>query len=446
MNWIEQLAPWAAAIFNWMLEFSFMYPLIMSILWMTGSLYYYFYRERREHLEPSEPPHLPHTPPVSFIVPCHNEGPNIQETIQSLLSQDYPDFEIIAVNDASTDNTGAVLDAIATVEPRLRVIHFPINQGKAIGLRVATLASKHEILIGLDGDALLDPNATRWLVRHFVTGARVGAVTGNPRVRNRTTLIGRIQVGEFSSIIGLIKRAQRIYGRIFTVSGVVAAFRKSAVHQAGYWSEDVVTEDIDISWRLQINHWDIRYEPNALCWILMPETFKGLWRQRLRWAQGGIEVLSKHFRSLFKWRSRRMWIVALELSVSTFWAYTMALIFTLWIASLIFDLPPPYGSADIPPGWSGIILGTICLLQFAISITVDGRYDRRLGRVYYWLIWYPMVYWVIQVLTTVVAVPRALMRKKGARGTWTSPDRGMRPPVIKNTDKDTEASNDQASA
>jgi biofilm PGA synthesis N-glycosyltransferase PgaC len=137
-----------------------------------------------------------------------------------------------------------------------------------------------------------------------------------------------------------------------------------------------------------------------------------------------------------------MWIVALELSVSTFWAYTMALIFTLWAASFIFNMPSPYGSADIPPGWSGIILGTICLLQFAISITVDGRYDRRLGRVYYWLIWYPMVYWVIQVVTTVVAVPRALTRKKGSRGTWTSPDRGMRPPVIKNT----EASNDQASA
>jgi biofilm PGA synthesis N-glycosyltransferase PgaC len=442
MNLNEQLAVWASTTFNWMLEFSFMYPLFMSILWMTGSLYYYFYRERREHLLPSEPPQMLQTPPVSFIVPCHNEALNIQETLQSLLNQDYPDFEIIAVNDASTDNTGDILEGIALVEPRLRVIHFSVNQGKAMGLRVATLASRHEILIGLDGDALLDPNATRWLVRHFVTGARVGAVTGNPRVRNRSTLIGRIQVGEFSSIVGLIKRAQRIYGRIFTVSGVVAAFRKAAVQQAGYWSEDVVTEDIDISWRLQLNHWDIRYEPNALCWILMPETFKGLWQQRLRWAQGGIEVLRKHFRKLFRWRSRRMWIVALELSVSTLWAYAMALIFTLWVASLLFNLPPPYGTADIPPGWSGIILGTTCLLQFAISLTVDGRYDRRLGRVYYWLIWYPMVYWVIQVMTTVVAVPRALTRKKGSRGTWVSPDRGVRATAQNRT----EANNDQASA
>jgi biofilm PGA synthesis N-glycosyltransferase PgaC len=428
----EQIAIWAAATFNWLLEFSFMYPLIMSIVWITGSSYYFFYRERRDERKPDEPPELREYPPVSYLVPCHNEAPNVAETIRSLLNQRYPHFEIIAVNDASTDETGEVLESLAAEDSRVRVIHFDVNQGKAMGLRVATLAANHEILVGLDGDALLDPHATAWLVRHFINGPRVGAVTGNPRVRNRTTLIGRIQVGEFSSIIGLIKRAQRIYGRIFTVSGVVAAFRKAAVHQAGYWSEDVVTEDIDISWRLQLNHWDIRYEPNAVCWILMPETLKGLWHQRLRWAQGGIEVLRKHFRSLFRWRSRRMWIVAAELTVSTFWAYTMALIFVLWVAGQLLNLPAPYGTADIPPGWSGIILGTVCLLQFGISIAVDSRYEKRLGRVYYWLIWYPMIYWVIQVVTSVFAVPRAFSRKPGARGIWTSPDRGIR------SDKDLE--------
>ena len=85
----------------------------------------------------------------------------------------------------------------------------------------------------------------------------VGAVTGNPRIRTRSTLIGRIQVGEFSSIIGLIKRTQRIYGRVFTVSGVIAAFRRRALADVGYWSPDMITEDIDISWKLQLRHWDI---------------------------------------------------------------------------------------------------------------------------------------------------------------------------------------------
>jgi biofilm PGA synthesis N-glycosyltransferase PgaC len=145
-----------------------------------------------------------------------------------------------------------------------------------MGLRMAALAANSDFLICIDGDALLDRYATRWLMWHLVTGPRVGAVTGNPRIRNRSTLLGRLQVGEFSSIIGLIKRAQRIYGRIFTVSGVIAGFpRIAALHGVGYWNTDMVTEDIDVSWRLQMDFWDIRYEPNALCWILMPETLCG---------------------------------------------------------------------------------------------------------------------------------------------------------------------------
>ncbi len=200
------------------------------------------------------------------------------------------------------------------------------------------------------------------------------------------------------------------------------------MHQAGYWSEDVVTEDIDISWRLQLNHWDVRYEPNALCWILMPETLKGLWQQRLRWSQGGIEVMRKHFKNLFTWRARRMWMVAIELCVSTVWAYIITSVFLLWLIGQVFDLPGPLGAASIPPSWTGVILGTTCLIQFALSLAIDSRYEKHLGRVYYWLIWYPMVYWIIQVSTMIVGVPRALSRKPGSRGIWTSPDRGVRIP------------------
>jgi biofilm PGA synthesis N-glycosyltransferase PgaC len=347
------------------------------------------------------------------------------ETIQSLLGQEYPKFEVIAINDASTDNTGELLDELAARHPELRVIHFEQNQGKAMGLRVGSLAARHEILVCLDGDALLATHSSKWIAHHFISSARVGAVTGNPRVRNRTTLLARIQVGEFSSIIGLLKRAQRIYGRVFTVSGVVSAFRKAAVHQSDYWGLDVMTEDIDISWRLQLNHWDIRYEPNALCWILMPETFKGLWRQRLRWAQGGLEVLTNHFRSLLRWRSRRMWIVAVELVVSTFWAYTMALVFSLWLIGQFYPLPAPFSAATILPGWSGLLLGTTCLAQFAVSLLIDSRYEPHLGRTYYWIVWYPMVYWIIQVATSVTALPRAIFRGKGKRAIWVSPDRGV---------------------
>jgi biofilm PGA synthesis N-glycosyltransferase PgaC len=409
-------------------DFAFYYPLFMAYLWMTGALHYFFYRERFEKRPVDAPLRLPETQGVTFIVPCHNEGENVRETIIALLNQDYPEFEIIAINDASTDKTGEILEELAELTDCLRVIHFETNQGKALGLRAGALAANNEILVCIDGDAILESNATSWLVWHFQQGARVGAVTGNPRVRNGTTLLGKIQVGEFSSIIGMIKRAQRIYGRVFTVSGVVAAFRRSALHEVGYWNLDIVTEDIDISWKLQLNHWDIRYEPNALCYILMPETLNGLWRQRTRWAQGGIEVLMRHFRKLLTWRSRRMWMVAVELIVSTFWAYVMAFVFLIWVLGKLFVLPPPLEVSAVLPGWSGVILGSTCLLQFAISLIIDSRYEARtLGRYYYWMIWYPMIYWAIHAAASVAAVPKALYKHRGSRAIWVSPDRGVRP-------------------
>ena len=407
------------------LSFAFYYPLLMSYVWAVGALYYYSYREQTDQRRYDNPPPLSATPFVSFLVPCHDEGANCEETLRSLLDQDYPSFEIIAIDDASSDDTRARLRRIAAEHENVRVLEFDENQGKAIGLRMASLAARGEFLVCLDGDALLDRHATRWLMRHFLEGSRVGAVTGNPRVRNRTTLLGKIQVGEFSSIIGLIKRAQRIYGRIFTVSGVVAAFRKSALHHVGYWNVDMVTEDIDVSWRLQLAHWDIRYEPNALCWILMPETFKGLWRQRLRWAQGGIEVLHRYFGALLRWRSRRMWLVGLELIASSVWAYIMGAIFTLWVIGFFWPLDPPWFVSSILPGWAGVVLGITCLVQFTVSLAIDSRYEPSLGRHYYWIIWYPLIYWMLHSAATIVAIPKALLKRRGKRAVWVSPDRGI---------------------
>ena len=281
-------------------EFALVYPLFMAYLWIVGGIYYFFHWERRGRLRVSEPPALDHYPGVSIIVPAHNESFALTETIESLIAQRYPEIEVIVVNDGSTDDTAAIMDRYAE-RGAIRAIHLATNQGKAAAMRVGALAARHEILVCIDGDAVLEAHAVHWLARHFVDGPRVGAVTGNPRVRTRSTLIGKIQVGEFSSIIGLIKRAQRIYGRVFTVSGVVAAFRRSALERVGFWDLDKLTDDIDISWRLQMDHWSIRFESNALCWILMPETLKGLWRQRLRWAQGGVEVTLEHFADLMRW-------------------------------------------------------------------------------------------------------------------------------------------------
>ena len=161
-------------------DFAFYYPLFMAYVWVTASVYYFFYRERVEMRPYYDPPKLPETPGVTLIVPCHNEAENIRDTIVALLKQDYPDFEVIAINDASTDRTGEILEEMAELSDQLRIIHFETNQGKALGLRAGALAANNEILVCIDGDAILERHATRWLAWHFSQGPRVGAVTGNP--------------------------------------------------------------------------------------------------------------------------------------------------------------------------------------------------------------------------------------------------------------------------
>jgi poly-beta-1,6-N-acetyl-D-glucosamine synthase len=414
------------------LAYSYYYPLFMAYLWMTGAVFYYFRFERpsKEHRRlphgtPEIPPVLAEHPLVTFIVPCHNEGRDIEDTVEYLLASSYPNFDILLVNDGSGDATRQILDGLAAQHPKVRVIHCATNQGKAVALITASLMTPAQFLCCIDADALLDPQALSWLMVHFLN-PRVGAVTGNPCVRNRSTLLGRLQVGEFSSIVGLIKRAQRTYGRIFTVSGVVACFRKAALHDVGYWSPEMLTEDIDVSWKLQIRHWDVRFEPKAQCWILAPETLRGLWQQRLRWSMGGIQVLVKNWRIEHLWKARRMWPVLLEYVMSVLWAYAMLVVAVLWLAGLVVELPPDYRVESFLAGWNGVMVGTTCLLQVGLSLALDSRYSHGSVKSFFWMIWYPLAYWMFNLATTIVAVPRALARHTQKRALWTSPDRGIK--------------------
>jgi biofilm PGA synthesis N-glycosyltransferase PgaC len=411
---------------DYLTEFTFYYPLFMAYVWIIGAVNYYFRFERvdvHRELPPDE-----FLEPLSVIIPMRNEALHARETIEHALAMNYPVFEVIAVNDGSTDDTAALLDALAAEHPRLRVVHLAANQGKAIALDMGVMVSRHDFVLCIDGDAILQPNAPRWMMRHFKY-PRVAAVTGNPRIRTRSTLLGKIQVGEFSAIVGLIKRAQRTYGRVFTVSGVAAAFRKAALHDVGYWRSDMLAEDIDITWRLEIRHWDVRYEPHASVWILMPETFKGLWNQRLRWAMGGFQVVLKYARDIRRWRSRRMWGIFIEFVLSISWAYAILLVTSLWLLGQVVPLPDDIHVASPLPGWSGVVIGTTCLTQIFVSLLLDRHYDHRIGRIYFWMIWYPLAFWVVSALTTVVGVPKILTRKRRARARWASPDRGLNVPA-----------------
>lgn len=142
---------------------------------------------------------------------------------------------------------------------------------------------------------------------------------------------------------------------------------------------------------------------------------------------GGTQVLMHNFSRMLSWRQRRMWPVYIEFSTSVLWAYAMAAIILLWFWGTALDFPVPYNVPTVLPQWTGVVVGTTCLLQVALSLMLDSHYDRGLKRHFFWMIWYPLLYWLLNVVTTIVAVPRVLWRGNGKRARWKSPDRGLRP-------------------
>jgi biofilm PGA synthesis N-glycosyltransferase PgaC len=421
------LAVWGGNTNGVLLSFVTYYPVCMAYHWMAGAIYFYLNWEKGKGT-PEQMPSLPQPAPlVSILVPCFNEADNLRETIGSLVEQKYPNFEIVAINDGSKDATGEMLDQLLDEIPNLRVVQFAKNQGKAMGLRMGALAARGEYLVCIDGDAQLHPHAVAHLVRHFIEFPRVGAVTGNPRIRTRSTLLGKIQVGEFSSIVGLIKRTQRVCGNLFTVSGVVCAYRRSALHHCDYWGLEMVTEDIDATWRLQLQHWTIHYEPNAICWMLMPETLRGLWRQRLRWAQGGAEVFLCHGVRALRWEHRRLWTLLVEYITSILWSFALAVLAGIWVVQLLFPhLLPTSEFVGWPAQYWHVAYVTTYLLQGLTAAAIEHRYDHRLSRVLFWIVWYPAILWLITFATSLGGLYLALRKKRNTRARWVSPDRGFR--------------------
>lgn len=396
--------------------FVYWYPAIMAMLWIIGSLIFYFSNERKGALKVEKLPF------VSILMPAHNEGAILYPVVEQMVNLNYPDYEVILINDGSTDDTAEVLKDLARKYKRVRVVDLKPNCGKANALYLGLIASKGEILVGVDADSYLDKNALRYLVSHFVNknnGERVGAVTGNPRVRNRGSLLGKLQLCEYASIISLIKRTQRVLGKVMTVSGVCVAYRKRALLDCGFWDRDMMTEDIAVTWKLEKRFWDVRYEPRALCWMLVPETLKGLWRQRKRWSAGGLEVIFRHWDIFKSWKRRRMTPIYLEQVLSFFWSICW-LILTIILLSM--EIRGHHVFLDYI--WKSQFLSFVCLFQFLVAMKLESHYDKNIFKNAWSVIWYPIFYWYLNVLITLGSLARAILPKKKL-ATWKSPDRGI---------------------
>ena len=403
-------------LFKGITEFVYWYPAIMAMMWVLGSLIFYFSNERKGALP------IDDLPFVSILMPAHNEGDILYNVVEEMTKLNYPNYEIILINDGSSDNTAEVLKNIVKAYDIVRVIDLHPNCGKANALYLGAIAAKGEILVGVDSDSYLDKNALRYLVSHFTNkhnGERVGAVTGNPRVRNRGTLLSKLQLCEYASIISLIKRTQRVLGKVMTVSGVCVAYRKRALMECGFWDRDMMTEDIAVTWKLEKNFWDVRYEPRALCWMLVPETVKGLWKQRKRWASGGLEVIFRHHDIWHSWKRRRMTPIYLEQVCSFFWS-------VCWLILTIILLIMEFRGQQVFTEylWKSQFLSFVCLLQFGVAMWLEQHYDKNIIKSTWSVIWYPLVYWYVNVFITLAALLKAILPKKKL-ATWKSPDRGI---------------------
>jgi poly-beta-1,6-N-acetyl-D-glucosamine synthase len=394
------------------------YPLLTACIWVATSLIYAWHRERDEgdfyDIADAD------LPLVTVLVPAYREAAGLDGALEPLHTLDYPRYEVLVVDDGSPDETAGIARAHAARDPRFRVLQKTTNEGKAMAMNDAMALVRGEVVVVVDADARLHPGALRRIVPHFVRLARVGAVTGNPRVANRTGVLTELQTLEFTSIVSVLRRAQVVWGRILTVSGVISAFRVSALRDVGLFDPGMATEDIDVTWRLQRRFYDVRYEPRALVDMTVPGTIGALWRQRRRWAQGLVQVLRKHRGVIVTWRSRRQWPVFAEAVLSILWAHVFVVLLVFWLLCLAWGVTPA-GASPFPNGW-GMLVGTLCLLQLSVGVLLDSRYDASVLRSFVVAPLYPLAYWALMAAVTVRStLPAVLRRDRGGLARWHTP-------------------------
>lgn len=242
-------------------------------------------------------------PFVSIIVPVYNEGIVLRNSIESLLDIDYPNYEIIIVNDGSTDDTAAVGETLVgyhqgrTGVIKVSLINKP-NGGKSKALNAGIQYSEAQFVLCMDGDSQLTSNTLKMAMRHFDDPA-VGAVAGNVKVQNRKKMLTDLQALEYLEGLNLARSAQGFIQMVNIIPGPIGVFRKITLRDAGFYSSDTFAEDADVTLKILAKGWKIVYEPNAIAYTEAPSSIYQLLKQRYRWTRGILQAIRKHKRYLY---------------------------------------------------------------------------------------------------------------------------------------------------
>ncbi|KON33024.1 hypothetical protein AC477_02110 [miscellaneous Crenarchaeota group-1 archaeon SG8-32-1] len=231
-------------------------------------------------------------PLISLIVPAFNEEITIKKSIQSLIELDYPNYEIIVIDDGSTDGTLSIAKEFQKSK-KVKVIH-QTNSGKPKALNNGIKNSTGEIIVTVDADTNLKKDALKKISARFVNNNQIGAVAGNVKVIPENSLMNIIQGTEYTVGINLVRKAQSMLGCVMIVPGPIAALKREAVEKVGLFSNDTFAEDFDITMKILEQGYKVQYEDTAISYTDAPKNLEDFMKQRRRWYRGMLQVLDKH--------------------------------------------------------------------------------------------------------------------------------------------------------
>ena len=287
----------------------------------------------------AEAPYLGIEPSVSLLVPAYNEAATIRTSVLSLLQLQYPDYEVVVINDGSKDETLEVLREAFALEAhpeplRLGVPHQEIlgiyrsrrhanlrvidkrNGGKADALNAGINAARHGLFCAVDADSILQRDSLLRVVQPFLEDERTVAAGGTVRIANGSrvqggflleagiprNLLARFQIVEYLRAFLFGRLGWSPMNAVLIISGAFGLFDRDRVIAVGGYSSATVGEDMELVVRLHRYHrekrlpYRIRYLPDPICWTEAPEDLATLGKQRSRWQRGLAESLSRHAR------------------------------------------------------------------------------------------------------------------------------------------------------
>ncbi|MFI7484296.1 bifunctional polysaccharide deacetylase/glycosyltransferase family 2 protein [Kocuria sp. M1R5S2] len=394
---------------NWLFWFGIGSLTVMSFLYIVVALIGHRRQRRRQWQDiPDE-----QLPLVSVVLPVYNEEPVVARTLTALRASDYPNLEVVAVDDGSTDDTLAIMRRLAAEWPQLRVITQP-NGGKSVASNHGIMAARGEIVVTLDGDTLFEPRTIRMLARHFYDpeGTRpVGAVAGQIKVGNRDNLITAWQSLEYISGICVTRMAESTVGAISIVPGACSAWRKEALQRAGGYSHDTLAEDADLTLTLQRFGYAVVQENAAVAWTEAPDTAHGLAKQRLRWTYGNLQALWKNKDMVFRPRYGALGMIALPYTVV---ATLTPLLFLPLVAFLSV-------TTVMSGEWNNLILFGLCITFVQAVICVVAT--RMVGESPYHLVIVPVYRLIYEPLRAYLVYASLIQALKGREIGWYKPER-----------------------